>query len=236
MLALSHVILHLGLCSAVAKLPPETTIAIHVHATDRADQVAVDRTFRTERGDDEDRVVEFDIGQGTFKMEAAIPKYGCSAVQYFSFLPELNRSVTMSLIPAAGQVAPSMLLDGTAPQSFLYVKPTFVLFDKNTVACGKPITDPLPSHIDVDNADDSYYASFYPDVTLPPGAVPLLAIRLKTPTHQYHYVRVPVPVPMRASGWPARITFTVNQDMVDELASDPVDTLLCPKLWSSSSG
>jgi hypothetical protein len=233
MLALSHVILHLGLCSAVAKLPPETQVAIHIHATDRADQVIVDRTFRMERGDDDERVVEFDITQGTFRVEAAIPKSGCSTVAYFSFLQEIGRNVSMSLVPQSAPLQPVLLLDGAAPQSFLYVKPTLVLFDKATVACGKPITDPLPSHIDIDNASDAYYASIYADTPLPPGVVPLLAIRLKTPTHQYHYVRVPVPVPTRWLGWPGRITFAVDENMVDELASEPTDTLLCPKLTTT---
>ena len=236
MVALSHVILHLGLCSSVAKLKPETTIAIHVHATDRRDQVIVDRNFRVERGDDEQRVVEFDIPWGIYRLEASVPKYNCNAADYFSFLNEHDRSITETLADGAAPPTMPMLLDGTAPQSFLYVKPTFVLFDKNAVACDKPVPDPLPSHIVVENDSDAYYAWLYNDVALPPGTVPLLALRLKTPTHQYHYVRIPIPVQLRWGGWPSSVQFEVSEDMVDELASDPVDTLLCPKLWSTSAG
>jgi hypothetical protein len=61
-------------------------------------------------------------------------------------------------------------------------------------------------------------------------------MRLKTPTHQYHYVRLPVPVQLVWGGWPASIQFPVTEDMVDEIASQPVDTLLCPKLWKTSAG
>lgn len=236
MVALSHVILHLGLCSSVAKLKPETTIAIHVHATDKRDQVIVDRTFRVERGDDEERVVEFDIPWGIYRMEASVPKFNCNAAEYFSFLAEHDRSITETLADGGAPTTTPMLLDGTAPQSFLYVKPTFVLFDKNVVACNKPLPDPLPSHIVVENDSDAYYAWLYNDAPLPPGTVPLLALRLKTPTHQYHYVRLPIPVELRWGGWPGSIEFTVTEDMVDELASEPVDTLLCPKLWSTSAG
>jgi hypothetical protein len=232
--ALSHVILHLGLCSSVAKLKPETTIAIHVHATDKRDQVIVDRNFRVERGDDEQRVV--DIPWGIYRLEASVPKFNCNAADYFSFINEHDRSISETLADGPAPPTTPMLLDGTAPQSFLYVKPTFFLFDQSAVACNKPLPDPLPSHIVVENDSDAYYAWLYNDVALPAGAIPLLALRLKTPTHQYHYVRLPIPVQLRWGGWPSSIEFTVTEDMVDELASEPVDTLLCPKLWSTSAG
>jgi hypothetical protein len=235
-LALSHVILHLGLCAPVAKLAPDATLAIHVHAIDKRDQVVLDRNFRVERGDDEQRVVEFDIPWGIYKLDASMPKFNCNATDYFSFLPEHDRSITETLVSGPAPATTPMLLDGTAPQSFLYVQPTFVLFDKGAVDCNKPVPDPLPSHIVVENDQDSYYAWFYPDVSLPPGTVPLLALRLKTPTHQYHYVRLPMPVQMRWGGWPGSVQFTVTEDMVDELASQPTGTLLCPKLWETSAG
>jgi hypothetical protein len=234
-IALSHVILQLGLCSAVAKLPPEATVAVKVRATDKRDQVVVDRTFRVERGDGDQRVVEFDIPWGIYRLEASVPKSNCAAAEYFSFLPELNRSTTLALADGPPPATTPMLFEGTAPQSFLYVKPTFVLFDQAAVACDKPVPDPLPSHIVVENGDDAYYVWLYSDAPLPAGVIPMVALRLKTPTHQYHYVRVPIPVQTRWSGWPASVEFNVSQDMVDVLATDPVDTLLCPKLWKTVS-
>ena len=44
-------------------------------------------------------------------------------------------------------------------------------------------------------------------------------MRLKTPTHQYHYVRLPVPFPVRWEGWPSSIQFNVTEDMVAKQVS-----------------
>jgi len=115
------------------------------------------------------------------------------------------------------------------------VQPTFVLFDKRAVACGKPIAQPLNSHIVVENDQDAYYAWFYNDVENA-GVPQQLALRLRTPTHQFHYVRIPVAFPIPWGGWPSSIQFNVTQEMVDSLAGEPVDTLLCPRLWRTSAG
>jgi len=144
---LVHVIMHLGLCASVAKLPPEAPIAIAVRATDKREQVVLDRTFRMERGDDQQRVVEFDVNWGIYQLTASIPKYNCNAAGYFSFLPELDRSITAQLADGPPPPSQPMLLDGAAPESFLYLKPTFVLLDKAAAVCDKPVPDPLPSHI-----------------------------------------------------------------------------------------
>jgi hypothetical protein len=235
MIPVAHVILHLGLCSSVAKIAPETTIAIHVRATDKRDQVAVDRTFRMERGDEDQRVVEFDIPWGIYRLDASVPKNNCNVTDFVQLLPDHTRSISETLVDGPPPAVTPMLLAGDAPQSFLYVKPTFVLFDKAAAVCNKPVPDQLPSHIVVENDQDAYYAWLYLSPPTP-GVVPLLALRLKTPTHQYHYVRLPMPVPLGWGGWPSSVQFPVNGDMVDELASEPVDTLLCPKLWETSAG
>jgi len=231
---LVHVIMHLGLCASVAKLPPEAPIAIAVRATDKREQVVLDRTFRMERGDDQQRVVEFDVNWGIYQLTASIPKYNCNAAGYFSFLPELDRSITAQLADGPPPASQPMLLDGAAPESFLYLKPTFVLLDKAAAVCDKPVPDPLPSHIVVENDSDAYYASLFFDTPVPAGVETMLALRLQTPTHQYHYVRLPVPVQMHWGGWPSSIQFGVTEDMVDGLASDPTGTLLCPKLWQTT--
>jgi hypothetical protein len=236
MIPVSHVILHLGLCSPVAKLAPETTIAIRVRATDKRSTVVLDRVFRSERGDEDQSVVEFDVPWGIYRLDASVPKSNCNATDYVQLLPDHIRSISETLVEGPAPPVTPMLLSGTAPQSFLYVKPTFVLFDKAAVTCNKPVPDPLPSHIVVENDQDAYYAWMYLNSPPTPGVVPMLALRLKTPTHQYHYVRLPMPVPAGWGGWPASVQFTVNEDMIDELASDPVDTLLCPKLWETTAG
>ena len=110
-----------------------------------------------------------------------------------------------------------------------------MLFDKSQVACNKPLPAPLPTSISVENDDDGFYASLYSDPSAAAGSQQL-ALRLRTPTHQYHYVRVPIGFPIPWTGWPPTIRFDVTQEMLDDIAGDPVDTLLCPKLWRTSAG
>ena len=140
----------------------------------------------------------------------------------------------MSDAPLPAPPTPA-LLSGEAPQSFLYVQPTFVLFDKSQVTCNKPLPAPLPTQINVENDQDGYYTWLYADATAAAGSQQL-TLRLRTPTHQYHYVRLPIPFPIPWTGWPQSIQFNVMEDMVDSLAGEAVNTLLCPKLWRTSAG
>jgi hypothetical protein len=237
MLPLAHVVLHIGFCNAIARASPETPIAVQVRLTDRIGRPQVDRVYRFERGDDPFGVVEFDSAFGIYRLDLNVPRYRCSATDYLFFISGHDRTITENLNDAPGQPPPTpVLLSGLAPQSFLYVEPTFVLFDKSSVACDKPVPQPLGAHIVVENDQDGYYAWFYSDPGVGTGAPEQLALRLRTPTHQYHYVRVPIPFPIPWSGWPSSIQFNVTQDMIDVLAGDPVDTLLCPKLWRTSAG
>ncbi len=232
----SHVILHLGFCSAIARAPESTQIAVRVRLTDRIGRTQLERTFSFERGDEPEGIVEFDSTFGAWRLDVVAPKYGCTAQDYLYFLSGHDRAIAEALQPQA-QVQPRMpvLLSGTAPQSFLYVQPTFVLFDANQVTCNKPVPAQLPEQIDVENDQDAYYTWLYRGASTGSGPQQL-ALRLRTPTHQYHYVRVPIPFPMPWTGWPQVIQFNVTEDMVDELAGQPTDTLLCPKLWKTSAG
>jgi hypothetical protein len=235
MLGLSHVVLHLGLCAAIARTAPNTTIALRVRLVDRIGRPQIDRVFRVQRGDDPATVLEFDSSFGIYRLDVSAPKYGCSLQDYLFFIDGHDRSISETLNDRPGALLQPVLLSGTAPQSFLYVQPTFVLFDKRAITCNKPIADPLSSHIVVENDQDAYYAWFYSEPAN--AAVPQqLALRLRTPTHQYHYVRIPIPFPIPWSGWPSSIQFNVTQEMVDVLAGEPVNTLLCPKLWRTSAG
>jgi hypothetical protein len=47
-------------------------------------------------------------------------------------------------------------------------------------------------------------------------------------------VHVPIAYPVPWGGWPSTIHFPVSEDMIDDLATDKTDTLLCPKIWESS--
>jgi hypothetical protein len=225
-----------GFCNAIARLPAQTPIGLRVRLIDRFGKPQIDRVFRVERGDEAESVVEFDSAFGIYSLEVEAPKYRCSASDYLFFIAGLGRSITERLNDAPSRPAPKpVILAGSAPQSFLYVQPTFVLFDKNQVACNKPLPAPLPTNITVENDDDGFYASLYGDPSAASGSQQL-ALRLRTPTHQYHYVRVPIPFPIPWVGWPQTIRFDVTQEMLDDLAGDAVDTLLCPKLWRTSAG
>jgi hypothetical protein len=233
---LAHVILHVGFCNAILRARPDTTIAVRVHVADRIGRPQLDRVYRVQRGDEAEAVVEFDNAFGIYSLEVEAPKYRCSASDYLFFIAGNDRSINEKLndAPAAPPSKP-VLLSGTAPQSFLYVQPTFVLFDKSQAVCDKPVPAALPERIVVENDQDAYYTWLYPDASASPASQQL-ALRLRTPTHQYHYVRVPIPFPVPWTGWPSSIQFNVTQDMVDVLAGDPTDTLLCPKLWRTSAG
>jgi len=236
MLSPAHVILHLGLCNAIERLPSQTTIALRVRVADRIGRTQTDRVFRVERGSEDEAIVEFDSAFGLYSLAVEAPKYRCSAADYIFFIEGQGRSIAEKLSDPPPPAPPKpVLLAGTAPQSFLYVTPTFVLFDKSQTACNKPIPALLAANATVENDQDSYYVWLYPDPSAAPGSQQL-ALRLRTPTHQYHYVRVPIQFPIPWTGWPTSITLNVTEDMVDGIASEPVDTLLCPKMWRTSAG
>jgi hypothetical protein len=236
MLTPAHVILHVGLCNAIVRVPAETTIALRVRVTDRFGKPEIDRVYRVDRGDETEAVVEFDSAFGIYSLDVEAPKYGCSASDYLFFIAGLDRSVSEKLSdPPAPPPSKPVLLSGTAPQSFLYVQPTFVLFEKSQAICNKPLPPALATNVTVENDQDGYYAWLYGDPSAAPGSQ-LLAVRLRTPTHQYHYVRIPIGFPIPWAGWPQSIQFDINEAMIDDLAGDPIDTLLCPKLWRTSAG
>jgi hypothetical protein len=216
------------------RAPSGASIATHVRFLDRRSNARVDKTFTVERGDDDNpKVVEFDAAPGTYFMEVTAPKYGCSAGEFVSILADHDRSIDVTFAPGPPPIPQAVLFQGSSPQSFLYVKPTFVLFDKNSTACNKPVGEPIPLQVTVENDGDAYYAWLAPDPSVQSQGPFQLALRLKTATHQYHYVRVPVPFPMPWGGWPNSVTFDVTQDEVDGLASQPVNTLLCLHLWET---
>ncbi len=225
MVGLSHVLLHVGLCSAVSRLPPDAMIAVHVKATfpvrPSNPDTALDKTFRVERGDDPETIVEFDLPRGIYRLRFDVPKYKCAGSDYVEMLSDHNRAISETLHDGATpQPEQSVLFDGAAPPSFLYAKPTFVLFDKS-VTCNGPVGPPLPSHIGVENDPDAYYVSMFSDPPLDALGSTVVALRLRTPTGLYHYVRVPVQFPTHHAGWPETVEFPVTEDNLDALATRP---------------
>jgi hypothetical protein len=233
MIGIAHAILHVSLCSAIARTKPQTVVPMRVRLVDRRNLTRFAQEFRFERGDDDNpKVVEFDAPQGVYRLDLATPKYGCSASVFVTFLSEHGRSIAVALDGGTPVLSQPVLIDGASPPSFSYVQPTFVLLDKNATGCNKPVGELVPMRVEVENDQDAYYASLYTDASL--GSRPVqLALRLRTPTHQYHYVRVPIPFPLPWGGWPNNVQFDVTQDEIDGLASQPVDTLLCLHLWET---
>jgi hypothetical protein len=235
MVGLSHVILHVGLCSSAGRATPDTTIAMHVRAINRIGKSQMDKAFRFERGGETPPVVSFDLPPGTYRLDMALPKYDCSASDFVQLLRDHDRSISENLNQGVQPPPTPMLLEGTAPTSFLYAKPTFVLFDKNTT-CDKPVGDPIQARIDVENDQDAYYASLYPDASMAARGPLVVALQLGTATGEDHYIRVPMQFPAPWNGWPENVRFNVTEDELDELAGKPVDTLLCPHLLKTTSG
>ncbi len=228
---LGHVFLHVALCNAVARLPPETPVAMRVRMSYQQGATEYDKVVKFERGDGTQTVVEFDIRRSDYRLQLEVPKYGCSATDFLNILPDQSRTVAETLDD--GPVAPPKpveLMEGTAPLSFLYVKPTFVVFPKG-LACDQPIPDALPSHFNVEYDQGAYYIQM--DLLgLPPE--PVIALRLRTPTGLAHYIHVPVQFPPSWGGWPGDLQFNVTEDEIDGLATEKTGVLLCPKLWETS--
>jgi len=226
----SHVVLHIALCASIARQKPEASIPLQVQLSDRLDIVRFNRTFAVDRGYDDLKVVEFDGPPGIYRIDVNAKRYGCSASAFVDLIPDQDRTMDATLAENPPPPAVPLLFQGKAPESFLYVKPSFVLIPKS-VACGKPIQSEIPSQESIENDGDSYYATMSVDRSAPPAT---LAMRLQTPTHLYHYVRIPIPYPPPPSGWPGDIGFDVTQDMVDEVATQPTGALLCLKLWETT--
>jgi hypothetical protein len=232
---LAHIFLHVGLCSAVQRVPADTPIAMRVQMAYPHGDPPYDKTLNLTRGEGDELVVEFDVPRAEYHLSIYVPKYHCASSSFLTVLSDQNRKVaaTLSETPPPGP-PPILLLDGTAPTSFLYLKPTYVLFDSG-LTCGQPIPAPLVSHFDVDYDEGAYYLTMFADPALQ-TSTPVFSMRLRTPTGLAHYVRLPIKLPPAAYGWPSNVQFNITEDMIDELATEKTDVLLCPKVWGTSAG
>jgi hypothetical protein len=230
---LSHVALQLALCGAAAKAPPDTPEPVHVRMGYRVGEPEFEKTFVVHAGDGPDAFVEFDIRGGLYRMTVDATKLGCTATRFVRVLPAQNRKIVATLVDGPpAPTRPQMLMEGMAPMSFLYTKPTYVLIDK-AVGCDQPVGTPAIAPIDYEYDQGAYYLWMYGDASMATTA-PTIALRLRTPTGLKHYVRVPVPYDPIGGAFPPDLRFDMTEDMLDEIATEKTDTLLCPKLWSTS--
>jgi len=235
MAGLAHVALHVALCGPITRLPSQAAFAMHVRVSDKINRTIVDRSFSLERGFENEAIVEFDVPQGVYRIEATTPHYGCSASELAFFIPDHARNFDMHLQSGANrQTDPTpMLLSGTTPAAFTYVHPEFVAVDRGA-ACNKPIAETLPIRSAIETDQDSYYAKLY-SVSQNVATESLnVVLKLRTPAGEFHYVRIPLHFPVAVTGWPGATQMNIPEDYIDTLATEPVDTLLCPKFLVTS--
>lgn len=231
---LSHVFLHLGLCNALAKAPPESTFALRVRMAFRTGDPQFNKVFTIPRGEGKTAVLEFDVPRGVYRVLIEAPKAGCVTSDFWDILPDSNRTIDETLADGPPDPpAPVTLMDGSAPISFLYVKPSFVLVDHG-VACDKPIGALVPSKVNVEYDQGAYYVWLYSTPALEQREPSTVALQLRTPTGTAHYVKLPFAFPLPWGGFPTHIQMNVSEDMIAGIATDKTDTLLCPKLWQTS--
>jgi hypothetical protein len=232
--ALEHIILNVGLCKAVARLSPQTNVAMRVVVTDRINRAEFDRTVQFARGTGSSTPVEFDSSWGTYRIAMSVPKYRCSGVDFLEVLPDHNRSLNTTLYDGAANVAAPVIIMGSLPQSFAYAQPSVVLFPSD-LRCNGVVGDAQTTGIDNELEQDAYYASIRtPAIYRQPVAV-TLAVRLQDSSGGFHYVRMPWKF---SSGftWPSIGKLDIDDAVLGWVAQQTEDILLCPKFYGTSVG
>lgn len=234
-MALSHIVMHAALCNAALRLKTQSELPFRVVVTDRLNRDVLNQTFKAYRDNGNDVPLEFDVPWGTYRagIKMSVGRVTCSAVQYFTVLPDHNRVLNVSLNDGSARGLVPALVMGTAPFAFSYVQPTVVAFDKS-VACNGAVGDPLDAGIQTQNDSDGYYASIYPNATLAQHGPVVVAVRLTDSHGGYHYIRVPAKILGYSGGWPSSANLNVNEDVIDYVADKPEDTLLCPKMYETT--
>jgi hypothetical protein len=231
----AHLVLHLGLCNAMLKVPEGKPITAHVRLLDRTNHPHVDQDVTFTRYGQQSGEVTFNSPQGLYRIQIAAPQYRCYAEDYLFIIADHNRTITEQLSDGPPVEEHPMLMTGTAPQSFLYLNPTYVLFPKGT-PCDKPVPDPLPAKITIENDQDSFYVKMYADPTLVAEGPVVVALQLETATGENHYIRLKIPFPQAWDGGPNEVQFNVTDNEIDWLSGQPTGVLLCPRLFRTSAG
>lgn len=229
----AHIVLHLGLCNAMLKLPQDATAKVHVRMLDRLSRPHVDQDFSVKRYSDPTVHLEFDSPPGLYQLQVSAPQFRCYAADYLFIIDQHNRTISEQLSNGPPVVTQPMLIDGTAPPSFLYLSPTYVLFDKST-QCDKPVPDPIPARMTIENDQDSFYVWLYSDPSLVARGPEIVALQLQTATGEDHYIKLKIPFP--PSDGPGQVQFNVTDDEIAWLSGQPTGVLLCPKLFRTSAG
>jgi hypothetical protein len=233
-MALSHIVMHLALCNAAARLGPKAQLPVRVVVTDKIKRVVVDEKTTIPRYEGDDGVAEFDIAWGVYRSVITMRagKTTCSSSQYFAVLPDHNRSITVHLQDAASPQPIPTILEGAAPVEYAYTQPSVVFFDKSA-KCDGPVGTPIDIAEDVETDDDAYYSTVYPSLSLLQQD-PTVAIRIKDTRGGYHYVRLPKNFLTFSGRWANLSQFDITDGLVQYLADKPEDTLLCIKGYETT--
>jgi hypothetical protein len=234
-MAVAHAVLHLMLCASMTHARAGTPMEVRLHARDHTGRQTFDRDFTFTSGESDSQTVEFDAPRGVFLMTLSAPKYNCGSQTFQVFIEGESRNMKVRLAPGMPPPRQPTLLVGTAPEAFLYETPTFVLLDKS-IQCNKPVDSTLTEDIDSEYDPGSFHLWLYttPEI-LARGSVQL-AFQLTSTTGDYQYVRLKVPYPQPWGGWPYTVQFNLPEDMLDQLATQPKNVLLCPKIYETSGG
>lgn len=228
-MALEHIVMHVALCKAVARLAASTTVAMRVVVSDKANRSEVDRVVQVQRGTADNVPVEFDSSWGLYRVDFAVPKYRCGGSEFLWVLQDHDRNFNVALSDNVVNVhVPIALVIGSLPQSFAYVQPTVVTFSPQ-VACNGKVSDPSPSGVDNQIEQDAYYATVRtPALYRDPKAV-TVALQLKDASGGYHYLRIPWQIEPGRYAWPNGFQINIDDAATAFAAESPEDTLLCPK-------
>ncbi len=232
--ALEHIILNVGLCKAVARLSPQTNVAMRVVVTDRINRAEFDQTVRFARGTGNSARVEFDSSWGTYKIAMSIPKYRCNGIDFLEVLPDHDRSMNTTLVDGPANIAAPVIILGALPQSFAYAQPSVVIFPAS-LRCNGAVGDPQMDGIDNELEQDAYYAAIRtPALYHQPIAV-TLAVRLQDSSGGFHYIRMPWKFSSGYS-WPSIGKLDIDDGVLGWIAGQTEDILLCPKFYGTSVG
>ncbi len=234
MVGLEHVIINIGLCKAVARLSPSTTVAMRTVVTDRVNRVQYDKTVTFQRETGTQTRVEFDSAWGTYRIVMSVPKYRCSGVDYMHVLQDHDRSLNTKIVDGLADATAPVLILGSLPLSFAYVQPAVVMFPA-ALRCNAAVGDPQTDGIDNELEQDAYYAAIRtPALYHQPIAV-TLAVRLQDSSGGFHYIRVPWKF---SSGytWPSIGQLNVDDGLIGWAAEQTEDILLCPRFYGTSVG
>lgn len=232
---LSHIVMHLTLCSAAARMKNQSSLPVHVVVVDKIDRRLVDKTVRVATSGAADSAAEFDIAWGVYQAHASVRAGAvqCSGSQFFSVIADHNRQLNMKLQNSIAGMPVPVIIQGDVPAEYSYTQPEVVLFGKDT-KCGAAIGSPIDASIDQEDDDQAFYASVYPTNSLMQSAPVTPALKLKDSVGGYHYVKVPNDFIEFRTRRPGLAELDIKDELIQFIADKPEDTLLCLRTYETT--